>query len=357
MKRGILACLFLAAGWLAASSLGATSPTCTGSGEHLMSWPTGNPAWEFCWLQPTVSSGPNGSGLEIRDVYYHGHLVLKRAHIPILNVLYDPRGCGCFRDWLFSEVRFDADNVISPGYAEPDTPPLTVCDTGGSGGDVGSFTGVAAEKLPDRLILTTQLEAGWYRYTQKWRFYLDGRIEPVMGFAAVDSSCIAFTHRHHAYWRFDFDIDQAGNAVVWEMQRPSIQPNGGGGEQPTIISTEAVRLNTSGGASPVPDRAWAIFDSATGRGYSIIPGSEVALPADSFSVADVWFLKYHDNEIDDSGNPGPSCAIKFDPYLNGEALVDDVVMWYRGGWLHLGDQLDDCDMVGPLLSPIGDWSP
>jgi hypothetical protein len=68
MKRGILASLFLAAGWLAASRLGAT-PSCSLSGEHLMSWPTNNPVWEFSRLQPTDSSGPNGSGLEIRDVY------------------------------------------------------------------------------------------------------------------------------------------------------------------------------------------------------------------------------------------------------------------------------------------------
>src|SRR5262249_48346456 len=128
VRRGLLASLLLAAGWLSSSSLGAT-PTCTGV-EHLMSWPTANPVWEFCWVQPSDSSGPNGSGLEIRNVYYNGHLVMKRGHIPILNVLYDPRGCGCFRDWLFSEVRFQVDNVISPGYAEPLTPPLTVCDTG-----------------------------------------------------------------------------------------------------------------------------------------------------------------------------------------------------------------------------------
>ena len=352
MKRGVLASVLVVAAWLGASSLGATSPTCTLSGEHLMSWPTANPVWEFCWLQPTDSSGPNGSGLEIRNVYYNGHLVLKRAHIPILNVLYDPRGCGCFRDWLFSEVQFEADHVISPGYAEPDTPPLTVCDTGGSGGDVGSFTGVAAEKtLPDRLVMTTQLEAGWYRYTMKWRFYLDGRIEPVMGFAAVNSSCIAFTHRHHAYWRFDFDIDGPANAVVQEMKRPSLTTNTGGGTPPTTITTEVMHQNTGGAL------AWMVTNSSTGRGYALIPGSEVALPADSFSVGDIWFLKYHSNEIDDTGNPGPSCAIKLDPYLNGEALADDVVVWYRSGWLHLGHELDDCDMVGPLLTPLGDWSP
>ena len=66
-----------------------------------------------------------------------------------------------------------------------------MCDTGGSGGGVGSFLGVAAEKSGDPLILTTQFEAGWYRYTIKWKFYLDGRIQPIIGFGAVNASCIA----------------------------------------------------------------------------------------------------------------------------------------------------------------------
>ena len=45
-----------------------------------MSWPESNPVWQFCWLRPASSSGTNGSGLELRQVYYNGHLVLKRAH-------------------------------------------------------------------------------------------------------------------------------------------------------------------------------------------------------------------------------------------------------------------------------------
>jgi hypothetical protein len=82
-----------AAAWLAASRL-AAQPSCTPGNEHLMSWPTANPVWQFCWVRPTGSSGSNGSGLEIREVYYNNHLVLKRGHVPILNVKYDPGGCG-----------------------------------------------------------------------------------------------------------------------------------------------------------------------------------------------------------------------------------------------------------------------
>lgn len=351
MRRGLAVAALVAGGWLAASAAFASGPTCNLTGENLMSWPTNNPVWQFCWLRPSNSSGANGSGLEIRNVYYNGHLVMKRGHIPILNVLYDPGGCGCYRDWLFQEVVFQSDNVIFPGYSEPTSPPLTVCDTGGSAGDQGTFTGVAAEKLADRLILTTQLEAGWYRYTIKWRFYLDGRIEPVMGFSAVNAGCIAFTHKHHAYWRFDFDIDAPGNAVVIETPRPAYIPSPGVDTPPVTLSTEAMRLDTGG------DRSWTIYDSVSGRGYSVIPGAEVALPADFFSVGDAWFLKYKSTELDDTGVGGQVCPIKMSSDINGEDLGSDVVMWYRGGALHEGGDLDDCHWVGPTLVPVGDWSP
>ena len=88
---------------------------------------------------PRRVTGTNGSGLEIRNVYFNGHLVLKRAHVPMLNVDYDPGGCGCYRDWQNQEVVFHANNPIPgiPGYAEPTVPPTTVCDVGGSAGDCG----------------------------------------------------------------------------------------------------------------------------------------------------------------------------------------------------------------------------
>ena len=62
--------------------------------------------------------------LEIRNVYYNGHLVLKRGHVPILNVKYETGGCGgpslCYRDWQDEQSEFQADNIITQNsYAEP----------------------------------------------------------------------------------------------------------------------------------------------------------------------------------------------------------------------------------------------
>ncbi len=330
----------------------AAQPACAGD-EHLMSWPDTDPVWQFCWVRPAQSSATRGSGIDLRNVYFNGHLVLKQAHMPILNVQYLPGGCGCFRDWMNIEVRFQSDNEISPGYSEPTVPPVTVCDVGGTGGDVGSFTGVAAEKLADQLILTTQAEAGWYRYAMKWKFHLDGRIEPIIGFAAIADSCIAFTHKHHAYWRFDFDIDGAAGDVVTEGPNPSAGRGRPGPRYPTVsLPTEAMRRLDK------PGMVWSVADATTRRGYRLVPGAETELPADSFSVGDVWLLKYNPNEIDDSGQSGPGCAIKFNNYLNPpEGLATDLVLWYRTGAVHTGGDLGDCHEVGPTLVPFGDWSP
>ena len=119
MKARVLG---LALAVLLPGAVAAAQPTCSGN-QHLMSWPDSNPVWQFCWLRPVDSSGQNGSGLEISDVYYDGHLVLKRAHVPIVNVLYPNGGWGpCYRDWMDQEQAFLSNNVISPGYSEPTSP-------------------------------------------------------------------------------------------------------------------------------------------------------------------------------------------------------------------------------------------
>ena len=85
--------------------------------------------------------------------------------------------------------------------------------------------GVAIEAFSDPLVLTTQFEASWYRYTMRWKFYLDGRIQPIFGFSSVSSECVGCTRKHHAYWRLDFDIDSAAGNIVTEGPVP---PPGGG---------------------------------------------------------------------------------------------------------------------------------
>lgn len=308
---------------------------------YKIEWPASNPVWSFCWVPPDNSSGVDGSGLELRNVFYKGKCVLRQAHVPVLNVQYDPGGCGggaslSYRDWQNAPMPFEADNVLSPGYAEPTVPPKTVCDHPGS--DAGQFYGVAVQKLSDKLILTTQLQAGHYRYIQTWTFYLDGTIETRFGFTAVTSPCTTKPHNHHVYWRLDFDIDGPKDDVIEELD----------GSTWKIRATETSRKNA-------PGRMWRVRDKKSGRGYLIQPGDLDGI-ADSWAVADMWILLYRPTEIDDGGavNGLMGDAIHLNNYLNGANINGrNVVLWMHAMWRHAGGV--GCHMVGPTLKPFGPW--
>lgn len=323
----------------AAVAIGGDAAAQSCDADHTIRWPESNPIWQLCWISPEDSSGIDGSGLEIADVRYNGRLVLARGHIPVLNVKYDPGGCGGFdlsyRDWSNQLVRFDADNVIRPGYAEPTVPPRTVCDNPGT--DVGSFSGVAAEKLADRLILSTQVQAGWYRYIHSWTFFADGTIKPMLRFTAVDNVCTPLAHYHNVYFRFDFDLDGVENDAVDEY-------NAGVW---SAVTTEAQRLH-----SPATSRRWRVRDKTTGSGYEIVPGPAADI-ANAWSVADAWSLLYRSGEEDDGGATGglDGDRAHIDRYVSGDSIdARDVVFWYRVGYRHDGPA--DCEIGGPTLQPV-----
>jgi hypothetical protein len=312
------------------------------SAPNYVSWPSSNPVWKLCWRSPSSSSGVDGSGLELTDVYYKDKKVFDRAHIPTLNVRYDPGGCGgsnlSYRDWTDELQAFEANNQISSGYAEPTTPPMTVCNHPGI--DKGSFSGVAAQKLVDRLILSTQMRAGWYRYTQKWTFYGNGTIEPRFSFSAVTDPCVSKPHIHHAYWRWDFDIDGSSNDVVENV----------GTALPVNTETTVLRPNPLNSS----DR-WRVRDKLTNRGYEIIDGSGDGR-ADDWAVSDRWVLRYRSSERDDGGATSGTYgdSIKINKYLNGQSVNgQDLVVWYRAGHRHVTSS--ECVTVGPTLRPTGTW--
>jgi hypothetical protein len=204
------------------------------SNATLMSWPATSPVWQFCWRRPANSTPqPSGSGIELLDIYYNGHMVFSHLNVPVLNIEYGPGGCGCYRDWLDEEVRFEAVGapcgngyceVIEPARTECDCAPTDTCDSNPDNEcnvDLGNFTGVAADKEPDHLTMTTEMSAGWYRYSQYLTFNLDGSIEPEFAFSSLPNGCTDTTHFHHGYYRFDFDIDGPSNDEVFRETLPS----------------------------------------------------------------------------------------------------------------------------------------
>ena len=165
-------------------------------------------------LRPRASTPQTfgkGSGVELRQVTYRGRLVLWQAHVPILNVLYDDS--VTYRDWQNQETPFQADGTdpVGPGWRLCTAPPATILE---SGTDAGNFQGVALWYEDGELRIVSEVQAGWYRYVSDWRLRDDGTILPRFGFAGTRNPRTCMRHQHHVYWRFDFDIEGAGNDVV-----------------------------------------------------------------------------------------------------------------------------------------------
>ena len=101
----------------------------------------GTVLWDMLVLRPAIFSGTNAAGIELQNVKYKGISVLKRAHVPILNVLYVDGECGPYRDWEYQEGMFEADGVDiegAPGFRHcGTTPATTVLETGT---DVGQLS-------------------------------------------------------------------------------------------------------------------------------------------------------------------------------------------------------------------------
>ena len=322
--------------------------------------PEGTVLWEMLVLRPSISTGTNASGIELQNVSYKGHTVLKRAHVPILNVLYVNGECGPYRDWLYQEGMFQADGtdiVGAPGFRDCGTTPATTfLDTGN---DTGNFRGVALYRNGTEVVLVTEMEAGWYRYIHEWGFDADGTIHPRFGFGGVANSCTCLLHTHHAYFRFDFDIDGPPNNIVELPLRTN--PNAG----TPIVNEKKIRRN------PNSPKYYKIRGRQ--RSYLLYPGVNDGV-ADAYGQADIWFLHWHDGptplkaEIDDGHNFFDPTQADLDQFLTGETLLkQDSVVWYHASFFHTpdnhadgrrtgeakGNTIGGPDVVGPDLVPVG----
>ena len=311
---------------------GAARITVTRDGETL---------WRLIAVRPAASSGFDGSGVELRSIAYRGRRVLRRAHVPILNVRYDDDACGPFRDWQNEESRFQARGAApAPGFRLCPAPATTILE---SGDDDGNFAGVAVFVDGNEVELVSELEAGWYRYISRWRLHADGTIRPRFGFGAVSNSCVCVTHHHHVYWRLDFDIAGAADDTVLEHNDP---PLPGHSDSWHTLRHEIRRRRSRG-----RQRRWRIRNRGSGEGYVLIPGADDG-EADSYGVGDLWALRHRRGQIDDRAVAGSGTRAHLDSFVNGDALVGtNVVVWYAAHFTH--DVTDDHGnhIVGPTLRP------
>lgn len=310
----------------------------------------GTVLWKFLAVRPAASSGTNGSDIELRYVDYRGKRVLYRAHVPVLNVKYDPGGCGPYLDWQNQEGMIQATGTdVAPGFRLCPTPAQTILDTGS---DTGNFLGVGIYVQGQEVVLVSEMEAGWYRYISEWRLHANGTIRPRFGFGAVTSSCVCIRHHHHAYWRLDFDVRTAGNNIVREFNDPPLVGS-------TKWHTKSYEIKRP--RDPARNRKWRVQNTVTGEGYEVIPGQDdgvaTASPDWPFPRGDVWILRYRGTEIDNGTiATGPPYDGGLDGFANGESISNrDVVFWYAAHSTH--DVTAEPPghfghIVGPSLKPV-----
>jgi len=359
----------------------AGSPSCTNP-ETKLSWPASDPVWEMCWLPPDESAGPEGSGMELRKVYFKGHLVFVRAHAPMLFAEYkDGAGGDCYRDWKNDTSPVLADVAVQDKLGISVDPPTatTACDRsqdptasygtcpfslpGYPNSTATCGSGFAIEDNGDHVVLTTQYRADWYMYASRWTFWSDGRIEPSFGFGNRNGTYNSVTHWHHNYWRMEFQIDGAPNTVSTN-----------GVDQTTEFSD---LRNATGGPAGGP-KTWEVRNATTGNGYKLIPGSNDYSVATNesgrgFHTIDFMATRQHDGEYGD--NPDYDlfdCTMNQNALVNGESLAgSNVALYYRvavrdstanswppgctGSGCIPQDSME-CKKTGPTLMPFGPWA-
>jgi Cu2+-containing amine oxidase len=285
------------------------------SASGAVQWPSANnPIWRFNW---TLADSPDAEGIAITSAYFHGREVFYKASLPSLRVQYDGP-CGPYKDPLnynnAQPIPVNKVNVYTIGF--------------------WGFLAVVAEAYHT---------IGNYKLTERWYFWNDGTVAPRLFSAGLQCN---YNHRHHVYWRFDFDIDGAGNDLALEYNTST--PDLGWGPGWHTKQNEIVRLKNSS-----TRRCWAILNKGGSYpGYMIIPGP-TDTTADAFSTGDLWVLRYHGAE-DQHGRQGSAYDDVMAPLLNFEPTDgQDLVLWYCAHLNHeAADGAAEVHSVGPNLIPF-----
>lgn len=369
--------------------------TCNDPGEQYVAWPTSDPVWEMCFLNVDASSATQGSSLEVRKVHYKGILAMERMHMPMLFAQYSSG--LCYRDWKDTPSQF----LQASGIEDPVRPAITTCDASvsmtqsvgncpfqdvspGGSGQVGNgadcTTGVQVEKYSDHMVLTTNHSASWYKYTARYIFHADGRIQPRFGFGNSTGTQSNNTHWHHGYWRINFDIDGPGNDEMF------ISTDLGETRQDQEFSDVRETLTADNNETVYSDEVtWVVRDSITGRGFRVVPGSggnsqkgeidDYAVPSDPSGVGhhevDVMTTRYkliNGTLTEYSDTPGSNSlgnCIMQEEKLVGDAqsqnnlpenlVGEDIVFWYRTAVNDIAPDSMLCKTGGPTFYPIGNW--
>jgi hypothetical protein len=283
-------------------------------------------SWSFSW---TIHG--HDEGLVLRDVRWKNTQVLYKASLPVIRVKYrgggqDIRdGCGPFADQI--------------GGVKTDELP-------GVDSDVASriFDGELFE-------IAVYDEIGGYDLYHAWTFHTSGWMMGLLasrGWSCGESPPIRRNHRHHPYWRLDFDVESISNEVhtfrtlqtgasLWTKRTQEGQAS-----RPSADRLLGVRVTSTSSSKHVTAYIY-------GNGLPDAGGS----PWFNFSNKDIAWRRYRAS--DDNGWRFGSLG-----HLGLASPVEnidhqDVVIWMVGHLDHSWDGHDPAGLelhwIGPIIRP------
>jgi hypothetical protein len=287
--------------------------------------------WTFRW----EVGDANKEGLVIKDARWKGTTVLYKGSLPVIRVKYRGNagslgaGCGPYRD------RIHWGNIkLTAGQTTPVTARV--------------FAG------GQQLELAVFAEIGGYDIYQAWYFHTAGFIQPTLyssGWSCPWDSQSELDHKHHPYWRLDFDVEGTANQV-WSIRRKS---NG------TVLTTKHSNEANNWKLADDADLSWTINKPNSSKHILIrYPTNERHDPAGSpwfnFSSKDMAVRRYR-------GSEDVGWQFDWDEHLGylrpATENVDgqDIVFWAVGHLTHLWSRSDEdrphWHSTGPII--IARW--
>lgn len=259
--------------------------------------------WSFAW-----NVGSNQEGLELTNVNWKGVKVLHKASMPVVRVKYRGAainvnsGCGPYADQL------QWNNMIIPS---------------------GATSRVMIRNYTGMMEIAVYSQISGYHLYQAWYFHQDGRLQPMLYSRGWSCSAIIRSwrdHRHHPYWRLDFDIETSSPNVAHEFRRP----NSSSPYASTLYNAEQNTFRNSG-----QDVFWTVGRSGSPRHVVISYANEMrdgsGGPWFSFSNKDEGTRLYRGSE-DNGWTFGAMGHLGYGP---SESIAQsDVVFWSVGHLTH-----------------------
>lgn len=287
-----------------------------GSAEPLLPMPpSGSVAWGNWSFEYRVGDA-NKEGLVIQNVRWKGTTVLHKGSMPVIRVKYRgdgeslTEGCGPYRDRIhWGNISFVTDQL----------------------------TPVVARIFDNNVFeIAIFAEIGGYDVWQAWYFRKSGRLEPMVysrGWSCGEDAHEK-DHKHHPYWRLDFDVEGVTNEV-WRIRTKT---------NDQVQTFKYPQEWNSWRMGDDAELAWTINKPGSSKHVLIrYPSNEFRDPGGSpwfeFSSKDMGIRRYHHWE--DNG-------WKFDAvdHLGYKVLPEsvaghDIVFWTVGHLAHVWSPIDE----------------